>query len=113
MKKKVSRLISGLLITSFANYAISETMIVNSKSTSSSVSSFSEGGYDRSSGQSAIAIDSRGQGSVASGNGGYAASRSSSFQGASSTSVKNDAAFGVKGAASFSSSQETSKVIGR
>jgi len=111
--KKVSILISGLLITSFANSAVAQTVIVNSKSNSSSVSSFSGGGYDRSSGQSAIAIDSRGQSSIASGNGGYAASGSSSFQGASSTSVKNDAAFSVKGATSSSSSQETSKVIGR
>ena len=111
--KKVSILVSGLLITSFANSAIAETVIMNSKSTSSSVSSYNGGGYDRSSGQSAIAIDSRGQSGVASGNGGYAASGSSSFQGASSTSVKNDAAFSVKGAASSSSSQETSRVIGR
>lgn len=107
------KLFLGFLLTSLPFCASAETVSVNSKSTSSSVSSFNGVGYDRSSSQSTVAIDARGQNSFASGNGGYAASSSSSFQGASSDSFKNDAAFKVKGSASSTSSQETTKIIGR
>jgi hypothetical protein len=92
---------------------VAETIIMNSKSSSSNVSSFEGAGRDRSSSNSAVVIDSRGQSGFASSNGGFASSSSSSFQGAASDSFKNDSAFRMKGASSSTSTQESSKIFGR
>ena len=90
--------------------AVGQTVIVNSKSSSSSVSSFEAGGHDRSSSNSAVAIDSRGQSSFVSGSGSYSASSSDSFKGAKSSNSRNDAAFQTRGSSVSTSNQETSKV---
>jgi len=101
-----------LLSVSGAN-AVGQTVIVNSKSSSSSVSSFETGGYDRSSNSSSTAIDSRGQSSFVYGGGSNAASSSDSFQGAKSNSSRNDAVFQTKGSSTSTSYQEIGRVYGK
>ena len=93
--------------------AIAQMVIVNSKSSSSSVSSFETGGHDRSSNSSAVAIDSRGQSSFSSGGSSYVASSSDAFQGAKSNSSRNDIAFQTKGSSASTSNQEISRVYGK
>jgi len=93
--------------------AIAQTVIINSKSSSSSVSTFEVGGHDKSSSNSAVAIDSRGQSSFVSGGGSYIASSSDSFQGAKSSSSRNDAVFQTKGSSVSTSNQEIGRVYGK
>jgi hypothetical protein len=93
--------------------ALAQTVIINSKSSSSSVSSFETGGYDRSSNSSSASIDSRGQSSFVFGGGSYAASSSDSFQGVKSNSYRNDAVFQTKGSSASTSSQEIGRVYGK
>lgn len=101
------------LIGLSGTFAMAQTIIVNSKSSSSSVSSFEAGGHDRSSSNSAVAIDSRGQSSFVSGGGPYSVSSSDSLKGAKSSNSRNDTAFQTRGSSVSTSSQETSKVYGK
>ena len=93
--------------------AVGQTVIVNSKSSSSSVSSFETGGHDRSSNNSAVAIDSRGQSSFSTWGSSYVASSSDAFQGAKSNSSRNDIAFQTKGSSASTSNQEVRRVYGK
>ena len=109
--KKIVLVVACVFISS--SNALAQTVIVNSKSSSSSVSAFEVGGQDRSSSNSAVAIDSRGQSSFVSGGGSYAASSSESFQGAKSNRSRNDVVFQTKGSSASTSSQEIGKVYGK
>jgi biopolymer transport protein ExbD len=93
--------------------AVGQTVIVNSKSSSSSVSSFETGSHDRSSNSSAVAIDSRGQSSFSSIDSSYVASSSDAFQAAKSNSSRNDVTFQTKGSSASTSNQEISRVYGK
>jgi hypothetical protein len=104
---------SVCLLSVWGTNAVGQTVIVNSKSSSSSVSTFEVGGHDRSSSSSAVAIDSRGQSSFVSGGGSYTASSSDSFQGAKSNSSRNDVVFQTKGSSASTSNQEIGRVYGK
>jgi len=111
--RNVTTYASVLLLGVWGTIAESQTIIVNSKSSSSSVSSFEVGGHDRSSSNSAVAIDFRGQSSFVSGGGSYSGSSSDSFQGAKSSSSRNDAAFQTKGSSASTSNQEVNRLYSK
>ena len=105
---------SVFLLGAWGTNAECQTVIVNSKSSSSSVSSFEVGGHDRSSSNSAVTIDSRGQSNFVSGSGSYySGSSSDSFQGAKSSSSRNDAAFQTKGSSASTSNQEVNRLYSK
>ena len=104
---------SVFLLGAWGTNAECQTVIVNSKSSSSSVSSFEVGGHDRSSSNSAVTIDSRGQSNFVSGSGSYSGSSPDSFQGAKSSSSRNDAAIQTKGSSASTSNQEVNRLYSK
>jgi len=111
--RNVTTYASVFLLGVWGTNAECQTVIVNSKSSSSSVSSFEVGGHDRSSSNSAVTIDSRGQSSFVSGGGSYSGSSSDSFQGVKSSSSRNDAAYQTKGSSASTSNQEVNRLYSK